>query len=170
MQFSYPSVFGGWAQAVNFAYGSVGCPAALICDNPTVVQASPAVAQSMTVSFGYTTTIDGITFYPLNTNAPINIGSDSNAEKVTPLSVSTGVPIYDSTTFTADFADAHGKGDPIASATFGLQEAVNYMHLQGGGAVVVDANWVALGGTQTIKNNATLPSGVTIVSHVAAIT
>ena len=162
----YPSVWGGQAVASNFAYGSPGGPAALICDNPVQIQASPAVAQAMTVSFGYTTTIDGTTFYPLSTLAPINVGSDSNAEKVTPLSVSgSGQPVYDSNSFTADFADAHGRGDPIASATFGLQEALNYMGGQGGGKVIIDENWTKLGGTTTIKNAATLPSGVTIVDN-----
>ncbi len=163
---TYPSVFGGQAVAANFAYGSPGGPAALVCDNPTQVQASPSVAQAMTVSYGYTTTIDGITFYPLSTLAPINVGSDGNAEKVTPLSVSgSGVPTYDSNSFTADFSDAHGKGDPIASATFGLQEALNYMGAQGGGKVIIDEAWVKLGGTTTIKNAATLPSGVTVTDN-----
>lgn len=163
---SYPSVFGGQAQAANFAYGSPGGPAALICDNPQVVPASPSVAQSLTVAFGYTTTCDGITFYPLSTLAPILVGTDGNEEKVTPASVSgSGNPVYDSNSFTADFADAHGRGDYIASATFGLQEALNYMGAQGGGKVIIDQEWVKLGGTTTIKNAATLPTGVTITDN-----
>ena len=162
----YPSIFGGQWVAANFAYGSPGGPNALMCDAPNPIPASPAVAQSMVVAFGYTTTIDGIVFYPLDVRAPVNVGSDGNAEKVTPLSVTgTGLVGYDTNSFTADFADAHGKGDPIASATFGLQEALDLAGAAGGGKVIIDEQWVKLGGTTTIKNAATLPSGVTITDN-----
>ena len=162
----YPSVFGGQAVAANFAFGSPGGPQGLWCDSPNPIPASPLVAQAMTVAFGYCTTIDGITFYPLSTLAPIYAGSDGSAEKVTPASVTgKGLPGYDQVSFTADFADAHGKGDYIMSATFGLQEALNYMGDKGGGKVIIDEQWVNLGGTTTIKNAATLPTGVTIVDN-----
>lgn len=162
----YPSVFGGQAVAANFAYGSPGGPAGLICDNPIAIPASPLVAQSMTVSFGYTTTPDGITFYPLALLTPVSIGTDGNRETVTPLSVTgSGIPTYDGVSFTADFADAHGRGDLVASATFGLQEALNYMGAQGGGKVIIDEQWARLGGTTTIKDAAVLPSGVTITDN-----
>ena len=164
--FRFPSIFAGWWQAANFAYGAPGGPAALVCDNASVIPASPAVAQSMTVSFGYTTTVDGIVFYPLALLTPINVGTDGNGEAVTPLSVTaSGSNVYDATSFTADFADTHGRGDPIASATFGLQEALNLAGADGGGKVVIDEVWKKLGGTDTIKNAATLPAGVTIVDN-----
>lgn len=162
----YPSIFGGMWAAANFAFGSPGGPNALMCDAPNPIPASPLAAQSMVVAFGYTTTIDGIVFYPLNANAPVNVGSDSNAEKVTPISV-TGVGLvgYDTNSFTADFANLHGKGDPIASATFGLQEALNLAGAAGGGTVLIDQQWVRLGGTTAIKNAATIPANVTITDH-----
>ena len=159
---SNPSVFGGYFNAAAFAYGSAGGPAALVCDAPNAIPASPLVAQAMTVSFGYTTTLDGRVFYPLATNAAITVGSDGNSETVTPASVTgSGVPVYDSNSFTAEFADAHGRGDPIRSATLGLQEAANYAASQGCGIVVIDSEWTRLGGTTTMYNNVTLPSGVT---------
>ena len=162
----YPSVFGGQWVAANFAFGSPGGPQALWSDSPNPIPASPLVAQSMTVAFGYCTTIDGITFYPLSTLAPINVGADGNAETVTPASVTgKGLPGYDQVSFTADFANAHGKGDIISSATFGLQEALNQAGNAGGGKVIIDEQWVKLGGTTTIKNAATLPSGVTITDN-----
>jgi hypothetical protein len=43
----------------------------------------------------------------------------------------------------------------------GLQEAANFAALSGGGIVVVDSEWTRLGGTTTMYNNVTLPSGVT---------
>jgi hypothetical protein len=162
----YPSVFGGQWVAANFAYGSPGGPAALICQQPVAIPASPLVAASMTLAFSFTVTIDGITFWPLNANAPVNVGSDGNAEKVTVISVSGGnTTTYQGGSFTADFANAHGSGDYVTSATFGLQEALNLAGAAGGGKVIIDEQWVKLGGTTTIKNAATLPSGVTITDN-----
>lgn len=158
---TFPSVFAGYYKAANFAYGSPGGPGALIVQQTVPTPASPSVDQACTVAFGYTTTVDGIVFYPLNTNAAIEIGSDSAAESVTPDSVTNGGQVYQGTSFTAEFSEQHGSGDPIASATFGLQEAANYAALQGGGIVVVDAEWTRLGGTTSMYNAVTLPSGVT---------
>lgn len=163
---SYPSVFAGWFNAASFAFGCPNGPGALVCQQSNPIPASPAVAQSMIVAFGYTTTNDGRVFYPLALLTPIRVGSDSNSESVTPLSVTgNGLTGYQQVSFTADFADAHGSGDPISSATFGLQEALNYAGLAGGGKVVIDEEWVRLGGTTGIKNAAVLPSGVTIVDN-----
>ena len=69
----YPSVFGGQWVAANFAYGSPGGPAALICQQAVSIPASPLAAASMTLAFSFTVTIDGITFWPLNANAPVNV-------------------------------------------------------------------------------------------------
>jgi hypothetical protein len=150
--------------AAAFAYGcnSQSCPGALVVQQTVPTPASPLVAQSCTVAFGFTTTKDGRVFYPLATTAPIMIGSDSNAETVTPVSVTgNGNTQYQGVSFTADFADLHGSGDSIASATFGAQEAANFAGLSGGGIVVIDSEWTRLGGTTAIYNALTLPSGVT---------
>lgn len=161
---TYPSVWAGQAVAKNFAYGAPGGPAALTIDS-LVTSVSPLANVSATVSFGFTTTVDGIVFYPLSTLAPVNVGSDSNSEAVTPASVTAPNTTYNGMQFTAEFANNHGFGDPVASATFGLQEALNYMGAQGGGKVIIDEDWVKLGGTTAIKNAATLPSGVTITDN-----
>ena len=65
---------------------------------------------------------------------------------------------YGAMNFTATFANAHGEGDPVASATVGLQEAINFMQNLGGGKVIVDAQWVAAGGTQAMINAAVFAS------------
>ena len=159
----YPSVFGGQYIAANFAYGAPGGPNALVVDSLIDEPASPPVAQSLIVSFGYTTTIDGIVFYPLADNAAVNVGSADNAEEVTPSSVTNnGRPDYDQVSFVADFANRHGKGDPVASATFGLQEALNLAAARGGGIVIVDPQWTQLGGTAGMISGADIPAGVTI--------
>lgn len=159
---SNPSVFAGYFNAAAFAYGIAGGPAALmIQQNSPVVAVSPTADVAATVAFGYTTTADGRVFYPLSTNAAITVGSDSNAETVTPATVTNGNTTYQATSFTAPFVDNHGSGDPIASATIGLQEAANYAALQGGGIVTVDSEWTRMGGTTAMYNAVTLPSGVT---------
>jgi hypothetical protein len=45
----------------------------------------------------------------------------------------------------------------------GLQEAVNYANLKGGGRVVVDNEWVIQGGTAAMLAAVTLPAGVDIL-------
>jgi len=154
-----PSRFAGQYNAAEFAYGCAGSLAnAINIDGPVAVGANSAL-----VAFGYVSTGDGFVFYPLNTNAPVNIGSGSNTETKTPSAVSANNAAYDGMNFTATFSNAHGKGDPVSSGTFGLQEAINVASAAGGGSVVVDARWTALGGTAAILSAATVPASVTIV-------
>ncbi len=148
-----PSYFGGQAVAVNFAYGVVDVAAIHVHNAPTT-----SGAKALVVDFGYCETHDGIQFFPLNTNAPINVGSDSNLEKVTPSAVSNPSTAYGAMNFTATFSNAHGEGDPVASATVGLQEAINFMNSLGGGKVIVDAQWTAAGGTTAMISAAVFPS------------
>ena len=70
---------------------------------------------------------DGTIITPLSTSAPIVVGTGANAETVTPSAVSCNNPtVYQSCSFTATFANAHGTGDKIVSATFGIAEAQLY--------------------------------------------
>lgn len=148
------SYFGGQYVAWNFAYGVNPRVFALSVHNaPTI-----AGSFSLALAVGYAVTHDGIEFYPLATSAPVNVGIDSNVEKVTPSAVSASLPGYGAMNFTATFANAHGEGDPVVSATVGLQEAINYAQQQGGGKVIVDAAWAAAGGTTTMINNAVFAS------------
>jgi len=101
------------------------------------------------------TLTDGRQLAPFNTNAPIYVGS----EKVTPTAVVQSSANPGGYLITASFSNAHGAGETVSSATFGLQEALNDANASGGGAVVIDSAWAALGGTTTIKNAATVPSG-----------
>ncbi len=162
---NYPSIFGGQAVASNFAYGSPGGPSALFLQQPAILATSPVSALTAITAFGYTTTIDGIVFYPLADNAPIQVGGDSNAEEVTPTTVAPAQPGYQQVSFTAEFENDHGSGDAVVSATFGLQEALNYMGAQGGGIVIIDQNWAKLGGSTAIKDAADVPANVTIVDN-----
>lgn len=147
------SYFGGQFVAINFAYGVRQIFPISVHNTPT-----KAGTLALAVAFGYCETRDGIKFYPLATNAPVRVGSDSNAETVTPSAVSAQNDSYGGMNFTATFANVHGEGDPVASATFGLQEAINLAQSEGGGKVIVDAAWAAAGGTTTIINNAVFAS------------
>lgn len=155
------SRFAGTFNAVEYAYGCGGFAGPLISDSNV-----PSGAQTILLVLGNVTLADGTVVNPLNSNAPITIGSGANAETVTPTTVTNNTPtVYDSASILATFANAHGKGDQISSGTIGLQEALNACSAYGGGSVTVDARWVALGGTQTILDAATIPTGVAVVDN-----
>lgn len=155
---SGPSYFGGQYVAVNFAFGVVDNEAISVHNTPVT-----AGVRALAVAFGLCSTHDGIPFYPLATNAPVRVGSDSNAEIVTPSAVSNPSEAYGGMNFTATFSNAHSEGDPVASATVGLQEAINLAEANGGGVVIVDASWTAAGGTDAMVSAAVFASP-TIVS------
>lgn len=148
------SYFGGSYNAFNFAYGVNPRVAALSVHNAPIAASTTA----LTVAFGYATTHDGIQFYPLATNAPVNVGIDSDLEAVTPSAVSADSEAYGAMNFTGTFTKAHAEGDPVASATVGLQEAINFAELNGGGKVTVDATWTAAGGTSGMISAAVFAS------------
>lgn len=102
---------------------------------------------------------------PLATNAPIRVGAGTTVDaSVTPSVVT--VNGDGSVTFTASYSNAHGNGTIIASASIGLQEALNDASKNGGGAVIVDGRWAQLGGTTaliTAAANGNGTSGVFIM-------
>jgi len=148
------SYFGGTYVAWNFAYGVNSRVSALTVHNAPTTSG----AKALTLAVGYAVTHDGIEFYPLATNTPVLVGIDSDVETVTPSAVSASLPAYGAMNFTATFAQTHGEGDPVASATVGLQEAINKAQADGGGKVVVDATWAKAGGTTAMINAAVFAS------------
>lgn len=150
------SRFAGRYNANDYNYGGLGSTT----PGPLVVSTgnSATGVGTLTLTLGQVTLSDGTNFAPLNINAPILVGAGSNAEIVTPTAVSNASPsVPYTTTVTATFANLHG-GDPVASATFGLQEAINAADAAGGGIVVVNGQWFQNGGTVTIIQAATLPT------------
>jgi hypothetical protein len=75
----------------------------------------------------------------INTSCPITIGGDSNIETVTPTAVS--YDQFGNVNITATFANAHGVGEPVTSASFGLQEAASLANSRGGGLVALTPAW-----------------------------
>jgi hypothetical protein len=155
--------FAGMFNAIDYNYGGTAPGGSL---PPGFTVSSPAVpsgVQTLLLETGLMILTDGSSFGPLATNAPVLVGGGSNQETVTPTSVTNnGSQIYNTAGFTANFANAHGTGDPVASATFGLQEALNACLAYGGGLVIVDASWGAAGGTTAMITAATIPAGVTL--------
>jgi hypothetical protein len=140
--------FTGRISALDYAFGIGGGGTGI--PGPLVIGGGPYTTgtQTITVAFGYAVAGDGTTFYPLNINAPILVGGPSNQETVTPTAVSCSTPaVYNSCSFTASFANAHGFGENVASATYGLSEAVNLAGSSTGGMVDLSASWATAGGT-----------------------
>ena len=75
----------------------------------------------------------------INTSCPITIGGDSNSETVTPTAVT--YDQFGNVNVTATFTNAHGVGDPVTSASFGLQEAAAFAASKGGGLVALTPAW-----------------------------
>lgn len=159
-QINFVNGFAGRFKATAYAFGcAAGGPPALSVHNAPTLPGSTA----LTLAFGYAPLLgSGAPFYPLATNAPISVGADSNVEIITPTAVSANSPAYGAMNFTATFANAHGEGDPISSATFGLQEAINAAAASGGGVVVVDSEWMSIGGTTALIQAAVLPINGTV--------
>ena len=157
--------FAGLYRALDYFYGGPNInnsPDALV-----VVTAPGATGSgSVTLTSGQMVLTDGTQAYPLATTAPVLVGSGSNQETVTPSAVSNPTSVIPGLAgFTATFSNLHGTGDPVASATAGLQEAINDCHTNGGGTVIVDAAWAQAGGTSGMIAAATIPSGVVIMDN-----
>ena len=150
-----PTRFAGIVKAVNYAYGVAPNLQPLKVDLAN--GPSSTGTATLTVAYGNVNLNDGTVFAPLSILAPITVGVGSNQETVTPTAVSCSTPqVYQSCSFTASFTYQHGTGDPVASATAGLREAMNFAYQKGGGIVAVDYGWSALGGSTSMLTAATV--------------
>lgn len=145
------SKFSGLRNANEYYYGGPsGTPGALV-----IAQGNSATgSQTITLEFGQVVLADGSSVAVVSTTTPILVGNGANQETVTPTAVSNLTPgVYGTCQVTASFANTHGTGEQVASATFGLVEAVNDAHGKGG-VVAVDGTWTGNGGvTATITGN-----------------
>lgn len=98
-------------------------------------------------------------FTPLFVGASLRI-QDNNAETVTVTGVNTTAG---SCSLTATFINAHNGLARVQSASGGLYEAIQAAYKIGGGRVVVDQDFYALGGTNAIIVAATPYSTVSLV-------
>lgn len=160
--------FGGERNAADYAYGwpGIGAPAL----NVSSGNSATGAGQVITLVTGSLTMSNGARLSPISTTAPIYVGIAANAEIVTPTAVSncnlptaiTPGPGTPQCTITATFVNTHGPQEPVYSATYGLQEALN-ASAGTGGVVVVSPGWATLGGTNAKITAATGYSNVSIV-------
>ncbi len=162
--------FAGQRNAIDYAYGlpGVAFPALQVASGNT----STTGTNTITLVTGASTQSNGNVLFPVTTNTPITVGIGSNAETVTPSAVSncnlpssqTAGPLGPNCTISATFANLHGPQEPVTSGTYGLQEAINSANTAngGGGTVMIDSRWQALGGTTAIITAATAFNNVGI--------
>lgn len=128
-----------------------------------ILQGNVAVgAGTITVSANFTVTQGSTVFRPFVVGQTISVGLGTAQETVTITSVGASAlvgpgPSAYSITIGATFAQVHGYGDPVASVTFGLQEAINVANGNGGGLVTVTPTWFTSGGTSAIIQAALVP-------------
>lgn len=155
------SAFAGRYSALDFAFGTsvTSAPPAL----QVVAGNSATGAQTITVSAAKDPTQGGQPISILGVGSSVTVGGASNQETVTITALGTASlsgfsPVTGSITLSATFANVHGPQDPIGSATFGLQEAINYAASNGGGTVSVTPSWYAAGGTVAMIQAAIVPT------------
>jgi hypothetical protein len=167
--FSPQPLPGGVYFAAQYNYGGAGNGTANITPNAFKVTSAPIPAGAGTVTISYGSMfVNGRKLMPFSVSAPILIGGNANQETVTPTAVSCSTPdITGTCNITATFAQAHGAGDPVASGTAGLQEAINDAFVSGGGVVRVDQSWTQAGGTEAFINAALVYASVAIEDYRA---
>lgn len=156
---------GGIYIAAQYNYGGAGAGTSGITPNSIKTTAGPGVTGSGTVTVGYPLIfVNGRKIMPFSVTAPILIGGNANQETVTPTAVSCSTADNNTNvcTITATFSNAHGAGEPVASGSFGLQEAINDAQASGSGIVVVDQSWAKAGGTNATLVAALVYPGVAI--------
>src|ERR1700761_5278292 len=145
--------FAGDYSALEYWYGGPQpyCPASI-----QILQGNSSTgAGTIIVSANFTVTQGSTVFSPFIVGQSIVVGLGSAQETVTLTSVSAPTlvgsnPSAYSITLGGTFNQIHGFGDPVSSATYGLQEAINIANGNGGGLVTVTPTWFSSGGTSAI--------------------
>ena len=114
-------------------------------NNYVTIGNSATGSATITVAVAAVKLPDGRTIYPYANVVPIIVGGPTNMELVTPTTVSNcyslTTPGQGTCQITATFANTHGFGDPVQSASGGAAEATWDAFNAGGGVVVIDNQW-----------------------------
>ena len=162
-----PSKFGPNYNSQNFNFGNGPAPALQVLS-----ASGTSGSYTITLAYGNTHTVDGLTFTPVATTVPITIGAGASQETVTPSAVSCSTPAsYGTCTLTATFTYAHANGDQVRSGDSGLQEAINYTAANGGGKVFFLNNVTLLAPTSgtTRDSTANLLPANSIIQYVGGV-
>ena len=135
------SVFTGIRNAFAYAFGvNSQVPALKIFSGGSTTSGT----YSITLDYGFITAQDG-TRVALTARMPINLGTSTSNETITPTTVSNPTPdILGTCVITGTFSHAHGVGELVSSGDGGLsvaQIAASLTNSGGGGLVAVDAVW-----------------------------
>lgn len=144
--------------------------------DPIAIGNSATGAATITLQWGSVALQDGRELVPFAVGAPLQIGTGTTQELVTPTAVSNCnvgrfANNYQTCAITATFAQVHGSGEMVTSGTAGLQEAIDDAFLNtvkapgSGGTVVVDKAWAIGGGTNAMLA-AALPYGPVAIYDV----
>lgn len=133
-----------------------------------VTTSGPNAAGAGTITFRapLPTTPNGLPIL-INTSTPITIGGDSNSETVTPTAVA--YDQFGNVNVTATFANAHGTGEPVTSASFGLQEAASFASSKGGGLVALTPAWFGATGLSHANAIAFLETFKSVSANVTVL-
>lgn len=160
--------FAGQYNALSFNFGgsNTGAPDAIdvLQGNPSTGAGTVYVAASFTVDQGANA------INPFLVNQTVQIGRGAALETITLTAVGTPTlvgsePSAYAIPISATFSYVHGYGDPVFSATVGLQEAINVAAAAGSGTVIVDEAWYAAGGTLAIILAAIIP----VTANIAGV-
>lgn len=125
-----PQPYAQWGSVLASAFGAWHLPSETVTTAPGT--------QTLTFNINTPVTIaGGPSIQPLATDAPLQVDSGARAEVAVPSAVACAA---NRCLVTLTLAQAHPDRFQVASATSGLQEAINYLSPQGG-KVVVDASW-----------------------------
>lgn len=132
------SKFAGIRNAFDYAFGvNSQVPALKIFSGGSASSGT----YSITLDFGYITAQDG-SRVKLSAAMPINLGTGTANETLTPTTVSNLTPdILGTCVITATFGQAHGVGEEVNSGDAGLAPASIAASANTGGLVAVDSIW-----------------------------
>lgn len=158
----YASGYATWSARVISGNQSTGSQSIIVAGNAGGgaggLQLADGTTLSLNVIFGTLTPII------------VDFGQ-GNQETVTPTAASVGTcpagnlgvgGVLQCVTLTASFSNTHGQSAVVVDGSFGLQSAINHAQAIGGGLVVVDGVWAAMGGTNAIISAAVPFASVSI--------
>jgi len=152
--------FAGQYNALSFNYGGAGYGPP---DSINVLQGNSSTgAGTVYVDASFFIDQGANAVFPFVIGQTVQIGRGAALETITLTAVGTPTlvgpePSAYAISLSATFSYVHGYGDPVFSATVGLQEAINTAASAGGGTIIVDESWYAAGGTLAIILAAIIP-------------
>ncbi len=164
--------FAGQYNALSFNYGGAGYGPP---DAINVLQGNSSTgAGTVYVDASFFIDQGANAVFPFVVGQTIQIGRGTALETVTLTAVGMPTlvgpePSAYAIALSATFSYIHGYGDPVFSATVGLQEAINTAASAGSGTIIVDEAWYALVPTTTTGLALILGAIIPVTANVAGV-